>query len=219
MQNTRHVTLDTATEDSLTVRESPVTRASLLVRLKDRSNHAAWGEFVDLYGPVIYGFARGRGLQDADASDMMQDVLRSVAGAMEGLDYDPRKGNFRGWLFTITRNKVFNHLLSRRGKARGTGDSDVQALLAEQPDNQPGLEAGWERDYQRRVTALAMDRLKPEFQEKTWDAFWQTAVLGKPPAEVARALSMSPGAVYVAKSRVLARLKDEVQSIIAEDEN
>ncbi len=202
----------------MAVQESPVTRASLLVRLKDGSNQAAWEEFVELYAPVIYGFARGRGLQDADASDMMQDVLRSVSGAMDSLDYDPVKGSFRGWLFTITRNKVFNHLSSRRGKARGTGDSDVHSQLAQHPDDRSDLAAGWERDYQRRITALAMDRLKSEFQPKTWDAFWRTAVQDESVADVGRALSMSPGAVYVAKSRVLARLKDEVQSMIAEDE-
>jgi RNA polymerase sigma factor (sigma-70 family) len=209
---------DPVIEAIVAVQESPVTRASLLVRLKDRSNQQAWSEFVELYGPVIYGFARSRGLQDADASDMMQDVLKSVAGAIEGLDYDSTKGSFRGWLFTITRNKVFNHLSSRRGKARASGDSDAYAQLAEFPDSQPGLEADWERDYQRRVTAVAMDRLKSEFQPKTWDAFWRTAVQGEAPASVGVALQMSPGAVYIAKSRVLARLKDEVQTLLAEDE-
>ena len=202
----------------MAVQESPITRASLLVRLKDRSNQAAWGEFVDLYGPVIYGFSRGRGLQDADASDMMQDVLRSVSGAMGGLDYDPGKGSFRAWLFTITRNRVFNYLSSRRGKARGTGDSDVQAQLAEYPDDQPDLAAGWEHDYQRRITALAMERLKSEFQTKTWEAFWRTAVQDETATDVGRVLSMSPGAVYVARSRVLARLRIEVKSMIADDE-
>src|SRR5678810_1480276 len=69
------------------------------------SNHVAWQEFVNLYGPVIYGFARKRGLQDADAADLMQDVLRSVSGAIGRLDYDRNQGTFRGWLFTISRNK------------------------------------------------------------------------------------------------------------------
>ena len=98
----------------------PLTRASLLVRLRDPNDADAWKEFVRLYASVIYGFARKRGLQDADAADLMQEVLRSVAGAVGRLDYDPLKGTFRGWLYSITRNKVYNFLESRRRQARGT---------------------------------------------------------------------------------------------------
>src|SRR5262245_9199805 len=105
------------------MRESPATRASLLVRLRDGSDAAAWREFVHLYAPVIYGFARKRGLQDADAADLMQDVLHSVARAVKRLEYDPRRGTFRGWLFTVTRNKVFSFLESRKGRVQGSGDS------------------------------------------------------------------------------------------------
>src|SRR5256885_15793509 len=101
--------------------EAPVTRASLLVQIRDGSNHAAWQEFVDLYGPVVYGFARKRGLQDADAADLMQDVLRSVSSAIGRLDYDRNQGTFRGWLFTITRNKVFNFLSAAPIRPPGPG--------------------------------------------------------------------------------------------------
>src|SRR5438552_1369435 len=83
--------------------ESPQTRASLLVRLRDGHDREAWRQFVDLYAPLVYGFARRRGLQDADAADLMQDVLRAVSGAAGRLDYDPAKGTFRSWLFTVTR--------------------------------------------------------------------------------------------------------------------
>src|SRR4029453_18724866 len=94
--------------------ESGLTRASLLIQISDGSNHVAWQEFVNLYGPMVYGFARNRGLQDADAADLMQDVLRSVSTAIGRLDYDRKQGTFRGWLFTITRNKVFNFFSSPR---------------------------------------------------------------------------------------------------------
>ncbi len=198
--------------------DSPVTRASLLMRLRDHGDHSAWREFVDVYSPVIYGFARKRGLQDADAADLMQDVLRSVTGAISRLDYDPKQGSFRGWLFTITRNKVFNHLSARRGKARATGDTATHAQLSAHPDAGPSLDDTWENDYRRQIAALAMNELRAEFQPKTWDAFWRTAVDGESAGEVASALKMSPGAVYVAKSRVLARLKEEVQRRLAEDE-
>src|SRR6187431_3649834 len=106
----------------MAVDDSPLTRVSLLVQIRSGSNHAAWAEFVKLYGPVIYGFARKRGLQDADAADLMQEVLRSVSGAAHRLEYDPARGTFRGWLFTVTRNKVFNFLESRSHRVVGTGD-------------------------------------------------------------------------------------------------
>src|SRR5262245_19099772 len=93
---------------------SPVTRASLLVRIRDGGDAAAWREFVQAYGGMIYGFARGRGLQDADAADLMQDVLRSVAAAAGRLDYDSRKGSFRAWLYKVTRNKLYTFLDGRR---------------------------------------------------------------------------------------------------------
>jgi RNA polymerase sigma-70 factor (ECF subfamily) len=192
------------------VDESPLTRASLLIQLRDGNNQQAWREFAQLYSPVIYGFARKRGLQDADAADLMQDVMRSVATAIGKLEYDRHAGTFRGWLFTITRNKVYNFLSARRNRPQGSGDSTTNQLLAEQPDSRDESDA-WELEYQRRLAALAMQRIKHEFQEKTWRAFRLTAVDGVSAAEAAAQTGMSAGAIYVAKSRILARLKEEIE--------
>ena len=199
------------------VDDSPLTRVSLLVQIRDGGNHAAWREFVHLYGPVVYGFARQRGLQDADAADIMQDVLRSVSSSIGRLDYDRRQGTFRGWLFTITRNKVFNFLTSRRSRPQGAGDSSTGRLLAEHPDGNAAAEE-WETEYQRRLAAMAMDRIKGEFADNTWQAFWLTAVEGLAAADVAKRVGMSAGAIYVAKSRVLARLKEEVDLLREQEE-
>jgi len=197
--------------------EAPLTRASLLIQIRDGSNQAAWQEFVNLYGSVIYGFARKRGLQDADAADLMQDVLRSVSSAIGRLDYDRNQGTFRGWLFTITRNKVFNFLAARRIRPQGSGDTTTNRLLAEEPAANDASDS-WELAYQRRLASLAMERVKGEFHENTWRAFWLTAVEGIAAAEVAPQVAMSPGAIYVAKSRVLARLKDEVEAMRQQEE-
>jgi RNA polymerase sigma factor (sigma-70 family) len=194
------------------MQESPATRASLLVRLRDGNDAAAWREFVHLYAPVIYGFARKRGLQDADAADLMQEVLRSVSSAAPRLEYDPNRGTFRGWLFTVTRNKVFNFLESRNRRVVGSGDSRVQERL-EQHADADGLSGDWEADYQRNIAARAMERVKGEFQSATWQAFVQTAVEGKTPAQVAQRVGMSVGAIYVAKSRVIARLRQEIEGM------
>ncbi|HXT61023.1 MAG TPA: sigma-70 family RNA polymerase sigma factor [Pirellulales bacterium] len=201
----------------MSVDNSPLTRASLLVQIRDGANHAAWQEFVQLYGPVVYGFARHRGLQDADAADLMQEVMRSVSAAIGRLDYDRSRGTFRGWLFTITRNKVFSFLSARRIRPQASGDISTNRRLAEQPDENDGAEA-WELEYQRRLASLAMDRVKGEFQESTWRAFWLAAVEGLGAADVAKQVGISPGAIYVAKSRVLARLKEEVETMQRQEE-
>lgn len=197
--------------------DSPLTRASLLVQIRDGANHAAWREFMQLYGPVVYGFARKRGLQDADAADLMQDVMRAVSAAMGRFDYDRQQGTFRGWLFTITRNKVFSFLSARRIRPQGSGDTTTNLLLDAEPDQSNGTDI-WEMEYQRRLASLAMERVKSEFQENTWRAFWLTAVDGIAAADAAKQVGISAGAVYVAKSRVLARLKEEVDTLRRQEE-
>ncbi len=195
------------------MQESPATRASLLLRLRDGSDGDAWREFVHLYGPVIYGFARKRSLQDADAADVMQDVLRSVSSAVHRLEYDPVRGSFRGWLFTVTRNKVFNFMEGRSRRVQGSGDSRMQQRLEQQASADGELAADWEANYQRALAARAMERVKGEFQAATWDAFLQTAVEGRTPAQAAARVGLSVGAVYVAKSRVIARLRQEIERL------
>src|SRR5262245_37369790 len=194
---------------------APQTRPSLLVRLRDHDDQEAWRLFVDLYGPLIYGLARKRGLQDADAADLTQEVCRSVAGAVRKLDYDPARGSFRGWLYTVARRQLADFVDRQRRQAAGTGDSAVQALLEEQPA--PEAEADWERDYERRVFAWAAEQVREHFRNNTWRAFWLTAVEGQSAEEAGRSLDMSAGAVHVARSRVLARLKEVVRPLLEKD--
>lgn len=201
--------------------EPPLTRVTLLTRIRDGRDSEAWHEFVQLYGPVVYRFARNRGLQDADAADLMQDVLRSVARNAHRMEYDPKRGTFRGWLYTVTRNKIYNFLSAQRNRPRGTGDRDAHERLDATParEDEYGPDAEWEREYQRELSARAMEMVRYEFQPATWQAFWETAVEGKAASEVGAGLNMSPGAVYVAKSRVLARLRDEVKRLMDDEQS
>ena len=164
--------------------EPPLTRVTLLARLKDGRDTDAWREFVQLYGPVVYRFARNRGLQDADAADLMQDVLRSVARNAPRMEYDPKRGTFRGWLYTVTRNKVYNFLSGQRNRPRAVGDSGAQERLDSVPDREADRDDDWDVEYQRRLSAKAMDAVKHEFQPNTWKAFWGTAVEGRGAQEV-----------------------------------
>jgi RNA polymerase sigma factor (sigma-70 family) len=194
--------------------EAPPTRLSLLVRLRDLQDRQAWAQFVDVYAPLIYGYVRKRGLQDADAADLTQACLRQVAAHVGSFEYDPRRGTFRGWLFTIVRNKLRDFRARPRHLGEASGDPRMQRILEAQAAPEPDEAGEWERDYRRGLLAWAAEQVRPEVQETTWQAFWQTAVEGRSGREAAERLGLTAAAVYLAKSRVMARLRaliDEVQ--------
>jgi RNA polymerase sigma-70 factor (ECF subfamily) len=193
-----------------------LTRASLLARLRDPQDRAAWQQFIELYGSLVYRFARQRGLQDADAADLTQEVFLGVAQAAGRWQYDPRQGSFRGWLYGMTRNKLAKFLQRRRSQPVGSGDSNANQRLEEQPSPGPDLEAEWEQEFQQQLFRLAAAQIQSNFAPKTWKAFWQTAVEGKSAAAVATELGLSVGAVYVARSRVLAKLTEQIQRMQTE---
>ena len=196
--------------------DAPATRLSLLVRLCGARDDDAWSQFVEIYAPLVYGYARKHGLQDADAADLTQDVLQAVSGAIRRLDYDPRRGSFRGWLFTIVRNKLLNFLAVQKRPGRGSGDSGAQHLLNEVPAREEDQSAWWDAEYERRVFAWAAEQVRGHFSESTWQAFWQTAVGGKTGPQAARELGMSVAAVYLAKGRVMKSLKEVIREALDE---
>jgi RNA polymerase sigma factor (sigma-70 family) len=195
--------------------DTPSSRSSLLLRIRDTGDAEAWAQFVDLYGPLIYRFGRKHGLQDSDAADLTQNVLRAVGAAARRFEYDKKRGTFRSWLFTVARNELYKWMRGRNRTVAGSGDSNVQALLEQVPGKE-GWQADWDRDYERQVLAYAVNQVRNDFRDATWEAFWQTAVQGRRPKDVGEQLQMSVGAVYVAKSRVLARIKQEVRRLQAD---
>src|SRR5262245_33844341 len=194
---------------------SPATRASLLLGIRDPQDRLAWGQFVQVYAPLIHGYGLRRGLQDADAADLTQEVLRCLARSAPGFRYDPAKGSFRGWLYAVTRNALRKMAARKARQAAGTGDTEVRQVLEQQPDLGAD-EEHWERAYQWNLFQWAAGRVRAEFRAATWQAFWQTAVLGEDIDRVARALGISTGAVYIARSRVTARIREEVRAVEGE---
>ena len=194
----------------------PTTRRSLVLRLRNLDDEAAWAEFVDVYEPLIVRLARRKGLQEADARDLCQDVFRAVAAAIDRWDPDPAKGKFRAWLFRIARNLLVNFLARERRQARGSGRTSVQDLLAAQPATDAGAEAEFVAEFRRRAFRWAAQKVKNEFTESTWQAFWKTGVDNRPVSEVAAELGLSAGAVYIARSRALARLRERVEQLTEE---
>jgi RNA polymerase sigma-70 factor (ECF subfamily) len=189
----------------------PATRASLLVRLRDSQDEAAWREFIELYAPLVYGYARKQGLQDADAADLSQDVLGAVVASIGRLEYDPGRGAFRNWLFTLVRRKLANWWAVQGRQTPGSGDTATHRCLEQWAGPEAG-ESAWEAQWEQQVFAWACEQVRPTVTDVTWEAFWRTAVAGESGGHVASALGLSVGAVYVARSRVLARLKAVVQS-------
>jgi RNA polymerase sigma factor (sigma-70 family) len=195
--------------------EAPTTRPSLLIRLRNFQDCAAWAQFVEVYAPLVYGYVRKRGLQDADAADLTQACLRQVAAHIGTLDYDPQIGAFRAWLFTIVRNKLRD--FGGRKRELGTGASGVQHMLEQLPAPEPDEAGEWEREYRRSLLAWAAEQVKPLVQETTWGAFWHTAVEGRSGKDVAQMLGLTPAAVYLAKNRVMAKLRARIRELQDED--
>ncbi|MEL7497621.1 MAG: sigma-70 family RNA polymerase sigma factor [Planctomycetota bacterium] len=187
------------------------TRKSLLMRVKDSEDALAWSQFADLYGPLIFRYGKRKGFQDADAADLMQDVLGRVAQSIGKFDYDPSVGRFRSWLFLISRQAISGLLKKRDRQPIGTGGSRVAELIADLPAEQD--ESIWESDYRQHLLNWAMEKIQGQFAESTWRAFCETAINNNPAQLVADSLGMSIGAVYIAKSRVTQRLKEAVATI------
>jgi len=149
------------------VSDEPETRPSLLVRIRDLGDRDAWDQFVGIYAPLIHGFARKKGLQEADAADVTQDILRQIARSIERFRYDQNRGSFRGWLFTLTRNRLTNFFSRDARTARGSGDTRVRAQLEELPDA-AAERTEWDREYDRQLFACAVRRVQPRCKPKTW---------------------------------------------------
>ena len=196
--------------------QTPATRPSLLVRLHGPRDEQAWTEFCAIYAPLIERLARQRGLQDADAADLVQEVLRTVASAIERQLFDPSRGSFRGWLFRIARNLMVNFLISQRRHPRGSGDTDMQQLLEAWPAQDAADSALFDAEYKRQVLNWAAAQLRGEFTERMWQGFWQTGVEGRSAKEVAAALGTTVGTIYHYKSRVMARLRQKIEEVQGE---
>jgi len=195
------------------VNEIPDTRHSLLVRLCNRGDQQAWAELLEIYEPLIYRLARRKGLQHADAEELTQEAFVAVAAAIEHWDPDPSRGSFRGWLFRIARNMTVNFLSRTRPENVGVGGTGFRHLLEQQPAASAEEATFFGREYRREAFRWAAAEIRQQFQESTWKAFWATAVEGRDIQQTADALEMSMGAVYAARSRIMARLKRKLQQL------
>jgi RNA polymerase sigma-70 factor (ECF subfamily) len=190
------------------------TSRSLLERVK-AAEAPAWDRLVQLYAPLVYHWCRRWGLKEEDIADIFQEVFLAVATHIAGFRKDRASDTFRGWLRTISRNKVLDHYRRLGREPGGVGGSEAQYRLSALPAPVVPEEPSQEEDQAERSLFLrGLDGIRAEFEPRTWQAFWKTAVEGRLPRDVAAELAMSAGAVRVAKSRVLHRLREELGDLM-----
>jgi RNA polymerase sigma-70 factor (ECF subfamily) len=195
--------------------KNPSVAASLLERLR-AGETGAWERLAGLYAATVYVWCRRAGVCEADAPDVSQEVFSAVARHITDFRRERPGDSFRGWLWTITRNKVRDHRRRRAGQARAAGGTTAQEVMnqvaeAAEPDSETGPETRPGDLYRR-----ALELIRSEFEERTWRAFLMVTVEGRLPADVAVELGTTPGAVYIAKSRVLKRLREEFGDLLEE---
>ena len=188
------------------------TSKSLLVRVRE-GEATAWDRLSVLYAPLVFHWCRRRGLREADAADVVQDVFQAVVASLGLFRKREPSDSFRGWLRTITENKIRDHFRKTARETDAVGGTDAQHRLAQFPAPSDSESAVSDADWDGRFFRRVLDSVRQEFEERTWQAFWRTTVEGRPPGEVGPELAMSQGAVRVAKSRVLRRLRDELGNV------
>jgi RNA polymerase sigma-70 factor (ECF subfamily) len=187
--------------------------SSLLGRLKTDSSQA-WRRLIRLYGPLVYQWCRHSGLQRADAKDVGQEVFSAVASRIGGFRRSLPGDTFRGWLWTITRSKIADYGRRRQKQPRAVGGSTAQLWMnGLAADDAAGTDQAGEPAIPGSLFQRGLELIRKEFEARTWKAFWRVAVDGCPPAMVAEETGLSVNSVYLAKSRVLRRLREELGDI------
>ena len=190
------------------------TSASLLDRLREDPRSPAWQRMTDIYQPLIRSWLHRQDVLTQDADDLVQEVLAVVVRRLPEFEHNQRVGAFRTWLRTITVNVVRDHWRSRKKRPAATGGSDLNDFLNQLEDPDSGLSQLWDQEHDRHVTHRLLQMLKGDFEAKTWQAFTRLALDGVPAAEVAQELGLTTNAVFIAKSRVLARLRQEAAGLV-----
>lgn len=189
----------------------PATRASLILRLPDATDVAAWNELVDIYSPLIRRLAFAQGMQLADADDLTQEVFASIAQSVSRWLDRRDRGPFRAWLLTIARNAAVNQLNRRGTKPLAAGGDEAEPIFAESPAAQSEVTDFFDLEYRREVFRWAAAQVKGQVATATWSAFWLTQVDGKSVAETSQQIGASVGTVYVSRSRVMKRIQETVK--------
>ena len=186
------------------------TRQSLIVRLKSEQNELAWRDFVCAYEGFLNRLVRRQGVPERHVQDITQHILLTIARSIDGWKDDGKTASFRRWLSTVSRNVVIRFMSRERKQARGIGGSDLMAQLRnveDKPDEQHV------RLYQHELIVWAAEQVRHEFLETSWRAFWSTVIEERSVDEVASELNVTPGSIYMSRSRIMARIRKKVAEV------
>jgi RNA polymerase sigma-70 factor (ECF subfamily) len=189
------------------------TPRSLLDRVRQGNDSPqAWERFEQMYAALIRRWLRPYLLQPADGGDIVQDVMLVVVQKLPEFRPTGHPGGFRCWLRRVLKHRLQTHWRKNiGGPVAGVGADEFLAALT---DPNSDLARRWDEEHDRHLVGVLLEAIRPEFQPATWQAFWQTAILGQPPAAVAAALGLSANAVFIARSRVIARLREEGEGML-----
>ena len=194
------------------MKEIPETRESLLLQIQSHENRLAWEEFVEIYRPVVYGVAVSRGLQHADALDLVQAVFVSVANSISRWEKMDGKTRFRNWILRVAKNATIN-ALTRRPPDQAVGGEGLQQELELHSNRDPSETAELDLAYKRQLFLQAAEQVRAKVTEANWMAFQLTAIEEVPIKQVAQELGKSVGTIYAARSRIMKQLSDIVSQL------
>jgi RNA polymerase sigma-70 factor (ECF subfamily) len=202
------------TDDRSTPAPSPAggsTSRGLLQRARERQPEA-WQQLVDLYDPLVRHWCRRGGVAAQDVDDVVQEVFTNAFAALEKFQHRGPSDTFRGWLHGVTRYRIQDHFRRLQIQLAAAGGTDAQLLILSQPDPQPEPDAE-ERQLCGQLYRRALELIRTEFEDRTWQMFWQSVVGGRASAVIAADLGVSAGAVRQARSRILRRLREEIADL------
>lgn len=192
------------------------TSPSLLQRLSGSDADTSWRTFFDLYAPLIERWLKRHFVGDTDCQDLAQEVLIVVSRRLKDFEHNQRTGAFRNWLRQITVNCLRDFWRKQRITPKGAGGSDFQATLQELEDSTSNLSQVWDREHDAFVTAALLKQIQPSFEPRTWTAFQRVVLDGVSADEAAAELGITTNAVFIAKSRVLSKLRQEARGFLDE---
>jgi RNA polymerase sigma-70 factor (ECF subfamily) len=183
-----------------------------LIRRAQAQDQVAWVRLVHFCDPLLERWCLRAGLQHADAADVKQEVYTAVSRSLGEFHRNQPGDSFRGWLYTITRNKILDRL--RKLQEAGVGGTDAQLRMAAIPAEEAGGVSSADFDDERLLYRRALELTRGEFEPKTWEAFWKVTAEGRSPDDVAAELGMTTNAVYLARSRIISRIRTEFKELI-----
>jgi RNA polymerase sigma-70 factor (ECF subfamily) len=196
--------------------QPPDTHNSLIVRLRDPRDVQAWAEFTEIYQPLVYRLARGMNMQHSDAVDATQEVMLHLTDAVRRWQPDRSRGTFRGWLHQVAKNVMLRFMERQNRQPRTSGNTSNVHKLSQLPE-EVDTASVFDSEFKRHVFAWAARRVQAEFEARSWSAFWETFVAERAVAEYSRSENISTGAIYIARCRVLKRLREIVEEQLNND--